>query len=341
MKAIAGTSIDAWLRRLAEDSEVLVPQRRPGGDVVLGALDDAPRTDDYVRLAESPKRILMPQTDDLVRFEGPRGRAALDETRRILFGLRPCDAAAITVMDEFFRRDYADPNYLARRERMRLIVTACSESEETCFCASAGTGPVAGDGFDVQLFGVGDIYLVESGTEAGEQMIERGGELFGDPPADAERLVQDFRRRAEASQQTRLDLERVRRIIRSGAEPEGFWERVADRCLMCGGCAYVCPTCTCYNIVDRPVSEAGGVRQRLWDTCVLGGFTREASGHNPRGRQSLRCAHRYLHKLGGSDSPDRRFRCVGCGRCADACIADVGIINIVTELLSEARDGSA
>ena len=333
IKAIADNQIDAWLARLASEAVVFVPQRRPGGDVVLAPMDEGERAGDYRRLAESPKRILMPQADELVRFEQGRGRAALDSAQRILFGLRPCDAAAVAILDEFFRRDYPDPNYVARRDRMRLIVAACTESEDTCFCVSAGTGPVALDGFDVQLFDLGEMHLAQTGTGEGEEMVQRGGELFTDPPSDAEQQIEQLRRRSEASQTVHLDLERVRQIIRNHAEPADFWQRVADRCLMCGGCAYLCPTCTCYNIADQPTAVGTGVRQRLWDSCVLGGFTREASGHNPRGEQPLRCAHRYLHKLGGSDQPERLFRCVGCGRCADACITRVGMIRVVEELL--------
>ncbi|MHC4982438.1 MAG: 4Fe-4S dicluster domain-containing protein [Planctomycetota bacterium] len=341
MKAVATKSLDAWLRLLAGDAAVFVPQRRGGGDVVLAPIGEAARTADYIRLAESPKRILMPQADELVRFEGGRATASLDETPRILFGLRPCDAAAIAILDEFFSRDLADPNYLARRGRMRLIVSACAGSEETCFCLSAGAGPVAVDGFDVQLFDLGELQLAQAGSDAGEKMIARGGEMFGPAPPDADSRLAQFRRRAEASQHTRLDLHRVRQIIRDRAEPPEFWESVAARCLMCGGCAYLCPTCTCYDVADRPAGEGEGVRRRLWDTCVLSGFTREASGHNPRERHSARCAFRYLHKLGDSDLERPPFRCVGCGRCAEGCLTRLGIIKVVRELLSASEGDTA
>lgn len=337
MKAIAGNSIDAWLERLAREAEVFVPTRSQGGDVILAPLalgeGQAERVVDYIRLAESPKRIFMPQMDDLVRFEKNRGEAVLDAQDRILFGLRPCDAAAIAILDEFFSRDYPDPHYLARRSSMRLIVAACPESQESCFCISTQTGPVAINGFDVQLFDLGEIHLAQVGSEEGQKLIEQGGELFSDPGDDAERRLDEFRRKAEASQQVRLDLSRVREIIRSGSEGEDFWEKVADRCFMCGGCAYLCPTCSCYNIADVATAAGEGLRQRLWDTCVLGGFTREASGHNPRERQSTRCAFRYLHKLGGPDSVVRPIRCVGCGRCVNACISRLGMIRVVQELL--------
>jgi ferredoxin len=334
IRAILPDSIDAWLDKLSAQAAVYVPRRRKGGDVALEPLAQGERARKYRRLAESPKRILLPQMDDLLRFEGGKPRAVLDTTERILFGLRPCDAAAIAILDEFFGRDYPDPNYRARRSRMRLIVSACAESEETCFCGSTDTGPTAVDGFDVQLFDLGDIHLAVTGTPAGEEMISVGGSLFADPPPDAQQRMEEFERKSRQTQKVRLDLGRAQKMIRDHAEPPNFWEKVADRCLICGGCAYLCPTCTCYNIVDRSEGAGKGTRQRLWDTCVLGGFTREASGHNPREAQSLRCGHRYQHKLGGADRAGGRFRCVGCGRCAAACISNVGIIRVVQELLA-------
>ena len=318
IRAIQTASIDRWLEKLSADAVVFVPQQRQGADVVLEPIAQGKRAAKYRRLSESSKRLLLPQIDDLVRFENGRGQPILDTTERILFGLRPCDSAAVAILDEFFGRNFPDPNYGARRQHMRLIVLACMESEETCFCVSAGTGPVA-----------------VAGTPAGEAMIAQGGELFTDPGADAQHRLDEFQQKTQAGQKVRLDLERARKIIVDHAEPDGFWEKVADLCLMCGGCSYLCPTCTCYNIVDRPTGPGKGVRQRLADTCVLGGFTREASGHNPRGAHSLRCGHRYLHKLGGSDVKSRPYRCVGCGRCASTCITRMGIIRVVEDLLKQ------
>ncbi|MHC4295113.1 MAG: hypothetical protein ACYSTL_05960, partial [Planctomycetota bacterium] len=115
IKAIKTDFIDRWIEKLTSDAVVFTPQRRAGGDVVLEPTGSGERTVDYQRLAESPKRILLPQMENLVRFEISRGKAVVDETERILFGLRPCDAAAIAILDEFFMRHCADPNYVMRR----------------------------------------------------------------------------------------------------------------------------------------------------------------------------------------------------------------------------------
>lgn len=330
-RTIAAGSIDHWLGRLAGQTEVLVPTRNAAGDVVL-AVRRGPVDMSLGRLDESPKRILLPQTDDMVDFEGGKARAKLDSTRRVLFGLRPCDSQAIAALDAVFGRDFVDPHYQARREPMSLIVVACQESEKTCFCAAAGSGPVARAGFDVQLVPAGDHYVVVIGSETGAKLVEAGGELFADAPGDPAEAMEACRSRAMETQTARPDLHRVQKVLGQVA-PE-FWDKLANACLTCGGCAYVCPTCTCYNIADRRVAEHTGVRQRLWDSCAMEGFAREASGHNPYGAQSYRCLRRYAHKLGGSDLPGQSFRCVGCGRCIAACISGLGMIRVVEELLA-------
>lgn len=336
IRAIQPEKIDAWLDALAQAATVYTPQQRVGGDIILAPRgEQGPRRSDYRTTANSPRDILLPQGDEIVRFDAGRGEARLDTTDRVVYGVRPCDAAAVAVADELFLGEPVDPNYAARRNRMKMIVVACEDSAEGCFCISTRTGPVAVAGFDVQLYDLGDVLLAEPGTEAGQALIDAGGERFTDPPVGWEDRLEGFRRRAEEAQPKRYDLDRVRELIDNYDEPEDFWREIAHQCLICAGCAYICPTCTCYNIVDVVEDkDAGrGQRKRLWDSCVLGGFTKEASGHNPRAHHWVRCAHRYQHKLGESSLKDGRFHCVGCGRCVRACISDVGILYVVERLL--------
>jgi formate hydrogenlyase subunit 6/NADH:ubiquinone oxidoreductase subunit I len=412
VKSIKKADLKRWLSRISERVQLYVPQRRHGGDVVLGPWGAGELELRYGRLLESPKRLLLPQADPLFRFEGYRVEGLFDERERVLFGVRPCDAAAMAILDQFFEEHFPDPHYLARREHLALIVLACNEPEATCFCPSTGTGPFARSGFDVQLIDLGDTFLVQVATEKGEALVEMGRELFQEAPAGWQELLERWQEQASVKFQVSLDLQRAAELVRTGTEPEGFWESVAKRCLMCGGCAFICPTCSCFEMADIVAREAParsgesegpkapersetssqapqavrrgesetppdqgegrkqprGARVRLWDSCVLAGFTREASGHNPRQEQERRCARRYQHKLsrpvGGSGGgggvaepaeadgdrsldlsarpPKRpesaegalqlRFRCVGCGRCVEACLSSLGMIQVVREL---------
>jgi len=339
LKRLRKADVPAWLQAMAQTSTVFAPTARGPDEVVLAPLDPRRLTLDFGRLAESPKRILLPQTEPLLGWEGDRAEPLTDATPRILFGLRACDAAAIAILDAFFEREYPDPNYLARRRHTRLIVLACRKSQESCFCTSTGTGPVLSEGFDLQMVEDGEAYLVQVGSEAGEAMLAAAGDLVQDAPAGAESRWQAAAD-AAAEGQPALALPAAADAIRQGTEPEGFWESVADRCLLCGGCAYVCPTCTCFTVYDRPepaaVGEAStGRRVRTWDACVLEGFTREAGGHNPLPDRAARCRRRYEHKLTGSEHPAYPFRCVGCGRCTEVCLGRLGMTRILRDLAGE------
>ncbi len=333
LRRIDTVDVPNWLAEVASQLEVWAPTLRGPNDVVLAPFDEERLTLDYGRLAEPVKRILLPQADAIFGFERGEVEGNYDTTRRMLFGLRPCDAAAIVILDEFFRQNFVDPHYFSRRQNMVLAVLACSQPEQSCFCASAGTGPVAEGGFDLQFFDFGDYYLVETGSEEGEKLLTDGGRYFKEPSADYGHRLDEFRKKAESSFITEVGLERAAQLVRGRTDLGEFWQWVAERCMMCGGCAYLCPTCTCFDFYDRTEPTEKGERIRIWDSCIFAGFTREASGHNPRGQQDQRCYRRYEHKLESPDPGNLRFRCVGCGRCVDACLSELGMVQVVKKLL--------
>jgi len=353
VKRIRKTDVEPWLGSLTDQADVFVPTERAEGEIVFDKLEEGNLRLDYGRPVESLKRLLFSQMEPILRWKGADVEPVVDQKPRIVFGVRPCDAAALLILDEFFRRNFVDPYYHERRLHMRLIVMVCERSEESCFCSRTGTGPVAAEGFDLQMLPDGDSLLIWTGSDAGEKMIARD-KRFTKAPDDWEQRRDALAERVSAEQPD-LDFARAAQIIRDHEEPEGFWEDVAAQCLVCGGCAYLCPTCTCFTFFDRPDKGSGstgsppratsrgggdtdsGQRLRTWDSCILEGFTREASAHNPYPSAHLRCARRYVHKLTGSDLPSLPFRCVGCGRCVDACISHLGMIKVIRELLQGAE----
>jgi ferredoxin len=120
------------------------------------------------------------------------------------------------------------------------------------------------------------------------------------------------------------------RLISAGEVAEKVWEEVGNRCLECGGCSYVCPTCTCFTVADRGVGDGATERVRLWDSCALSGFTRMAGGHNPRKAVHDRRNRRFFRKLSHYFiQRELSVACVGCGRCVEVCHGDVGMPSVV------------
>jgi sulfhydrogenase subunit beta (sulfur reductase) len=127
-------------------------------------------------------------------------------------------------------------------------------------------------------------------------------------------------------------------MLKDGSSDQKVWEYFGRKCIVCGGCTFVCPTCTCFNVYDHERAPGSGIRARAWDACLYGGFTREASGHNPRGTQALRLKRRHEHKLlyyNETDIQGSLCGCVGCGRCSDYCPVHIGALEVVKEIAAK------
>ena len=232
----------------------------------------------------------------------------------------------------FMSRDRKDVYYNARRNAATTIVMACSGPQnETCFCTTTRSGPVAQKGFDLQLYDMGDAFLIEIGTPRGEEL------LSAIPLADvddslARQQIEEFKQKAiQNIPEVKAVIEAMNKL-KDGNADEKIWDSFGQKCITCGGCAFVCPTCTCFNVYDHQSSPGNGLRARTWDACLYGGFTREASGHNPRASQALRLKRRHEHKLLDFNSIDIQGSlcgCVGCGRCSDYCPVHIGTLEVV------------
>lgn len=326
---------------LRADHEVIAPFRGRGRDTYFDVVSDANRDRIEIHLPNPyypPKRYVFPHLQRMMRIErrgdGGLTFAATDETRkRAIFGIRSCDVKGIAHLDRFYLgREFRDAYYERMRQSLFLVNVACTEAQDIdddCFCVCADTGPAAREGFDLQLFDLGDAFLAVAGTAKGEA-------LFADPifraatPAHVDRrraILEEVRKRFKTA--TSWYAAAVRYVTRGGI-PERAWEEVGHRCLECGGCSYVCPTCTCFTVSDRPTGAGDIERVRMWDACALGGFTRMAGGHNPRKAVHDRRNRRFFRKLSHYFiQRELSVSCVGCGRCVNVCHGDVGMPSVV------------
>ena len=251
-----------------------------------------------------------------------------------LFGVRPCELHGIAMQDQvLIRGRFSDRDYAARREGAFIVAANCYEPGGTCFCTSMGTGPQAESGYDLALTEIleGDHrILVTAGSERGAQMLS----ALPRRPAASEDL--DAAARAIAGAEARMgrsvDTTDLRELLASNLEHER-WDDVAERCLTCGNCTLVCPTCFCTSVDD--VTDLTGdhsERVRKWDSC----FSVEYSYiHGGSVRPSGRARYRQwlTHKFGTWWDQFDSSGCVGCGRCITWC--PVGID--VTEELAAIR----
>lgn len=331
MKRLKKDNVVSFLKEMNKKEKVFCPQSVDGRDLMFMPLEEGVYTGNIGKTTISAKTVLFPQTEEILSFTEKGISKTIDASKTLLFGIRPCETKAIQFVDQFMTRDnFIDPHYQSRREKVTTIAIACHEPpSDTCFCVDAGGMPYLENGYDVQLFDAGDYYIALSGSEHGEEIL--ANEYFEKGDEEDKERLEEIKNKALHSQKNSPGMRKAIEILRGNKPDEAFWEGLADRCINCGGCVYVCPTCTCFNVYDLP-SQGGHIRCRSWDACVHAGFTRETSGHNPRPTQGSRLARRHEHKLKFDIVNFKESGCVGCGRCSDTCPVGLGAIEIIQEL---------
>ncbi len=332
MKILPKQEVEGLLTKMNRNARVYSPQRTERGDVLLMPLWDGSYTGDIGKTPLSAKVCLFPQMEDILAFERDGISKITEQGETVVFGIRPCDMRAIAFTDRFMMRDnLVDPNYSARRNAMTCIVVACSEPpSETCFCKAAGGELFLTDTpHDVQLFDAGDYFIALAGSEKGEGIL--ADSCFKWAAEEDRRKLDGIKENASRARMATNGVQSASEKLLANKLEDSFWEDLSQRCIKCGGCVYVCPTCTCFNVHDYP-GESAFLRCRSWDTCLFSGFTRETSGHNPRPSQGARLARRHEHKFKYDLMNYHEIGCVGCGRCSDACPVGLGAIEIIHEI---------
>lgn len=288
------------------------------------------------------KRFLHPPTFSLGRAQrteqGFEWIPSTDPPPRYAFlGVRACELHAIAILDRVMTGGpYLDPIYAARREAVLLIAVQCAVAGGTCFCASLGTGPKAPPGADLVLTELPDAFIVEIGTERGAALM---AEIPGAPATDADQAaVEAVLAKTARTMGRRLDTADLPALLYRNLE-HPRWEEVAQRCLTCGNCTMVCPTCFCFTVEDtNDLTGSWTERIRRWDSCFTTAFTYTAG--RPI-RQSAKARYRQwlTHKLSSWWEQFGTSGCVGCGRCITWCPVGIDLTEEVAAI--RATDGAA
>ena len=232
----------------------------------------------------------------------------------------------------FLEGKFQDAYYKARRDNLLVVTRTCDSPCSTCFCHWTGGGPADPTGSDVLLTAVNGGFVLEAVSEKGEAFLASTKLADGSDKMDEAKAA---REKAAASQQPAPDLSKAARRLEQRFTDVDFWAEQTAKCLSCGACTYMCPTCQCFNISDEG-NTLEGRRLRSWDNCMSPLFTREASGHNPRTAKALRMRNRVSHKYWyAPDYSDGRFACTGCGRCIKQCPVSLDIREIVLNAIAD------
>ncbi len=331
---ISQAELEAWLDGIT-NARTLIAPRQVSGIILYRPVAKSneivwhgktPRPALSGRPVLSAKEIFFPPTERLFLIQKTGQEFHLEETfpdwETVVFGVRPCDARGVKLLDTLFLdTNPVDSFYARRRGNTTLIGLACKELSPTCFCTSVGGAPDDAHDMDIMLYETEGGYLAEAVTEKGRFLIP-GGEW---------RETTDSPRQSTYSGQFP--------VPGKGKWPEHFndeyWTKTSERCLSCRACAFVCPTCRCFAVRDEMVKPGEFERIRCWDSCAGENYRRVAGGHKPRAEKSERLRNRFFCKfyyypeqygLGTASA------CTGCGRCIEVCPAGVDITEALMDL---------
>lgn len=336
LKILKNSNLPKLIERFKLQGYTVLAPVRKGKAVEVEQVDslDAIALDALLS-TQSAKKAAFPKVEKVLEFtldksgvrQFPVDPDSCEET--VLFGVRPCDASGFKSLDAIFGEAPSDHFYLGKKKKTTIISFSCPTADEYCFCTSVGGGPGNTEGSDLQLTAVGnEEILVEILTERGKEAAGLFTDLFTEAPGSIEknRFLADVP----------IVFEPGRVVEKTGASFSNMelWLDQSLRCIGCGACAFVCPTCACFDFQDEQNTKKG-VRLRLWDSCGFSLFTLHTSGHNPREVQSQRWRQRIMHKFSYMPEQFGIVGCEGCGRCSRACPADMNIKEHLTSIAAQ------
>jgi len=276
------------------------------------------------------KDFFFPKTECIATFVNTKNEIAINDAHApvepfILYGVKPCDAEALTILDKVFLSAPVDTFYENRRKNATVITAMCTKPDETCFCTAFNIDPQAQEYGDVATFVIEDTIYWKPLTEKGEKLTEKIS--VGNKMIPTEKcFVGDASPTFSNLTLGNFTPQNLMQLFNHPA-----WENLHKTCLACGTCTFTCPTCHCYDIQDHNTGEKI-IRHRCWDSCMYSDFTQMAHS-NPRTSQLERFRQRFMHKLMYfPENNDGQFACVGCGKCVQNCPVGLHIVKVAKAL---------
>ncbi|MDD5311940.1 MAG: 4Fe-4S dicluster domain-containing protein [Dehalococcoidia bacterium] len=287
-----------------------------------------------------PKKYFFPQTETVLKYEAganPRVEPVVEEKSMCIIGVHPFDIRGILLFDAVYGGNNPDPNYFLKRNNTVIIGVDCLKPNPKAFAASMGTA-ATDEGFDLMLTDIGDSYFVTVGTTKGENLLKKHAKAKDAKGGDLEKRD---KARNDALKNYKVSLkmkpEEIPALLDANWESKVFHDK-SETCFSCGSCVMVCPTCVCFDVQDdMALSLKGGERYRRWDGCMLTEFAKVASGENFREHKEQRFRHRMYRKGKYLVERYKYLGCVGCGRCATHCLAEIASPAETFNLIKEAK----
>lgn len=279
------------------------------------------------RASAPPKMFFFPASD------------VLDEPSTFpaaILGVKSCDIRLLHTTDNIFLGGVAEDDFYKRKRADTLIISAdCTDCRESCFCVKMGVNPWPEKNFDINLSPITEGFVVECGSNVGEDLVRQSPNLFQKAIEQQTREKEKHRRAVAekvAAQNARFTWKEFGKIVEE-TENSALWkDDIAKTCVECDGCRWVCGSCYCFLLGE---TENFWDKTRTWDSCQSAGYARVAGGANPRRDKYRRLLNYYLCKLVYRPKNFGLAACSGCGRCIEVCPGKIDIRESLQKLFSQ------
>lgn len=339
-KLIAKDKIQDFLKALAAKFTVVAPVERGDAPAEFRELEagDTPILDGSKPMM-SPKDYLLPRYEVLVKVNTAGGSASVEtplpeDKPRVMLGAWLADAQAIQVLDRvFLDKKFVDPYYARRRENLTVVAVMPAEMRWSWFCGSVDDVEQWKANVDAVMYDLGDKFYFEAISEKGKALAEGLGDAAESDATAKNELWAKFK-------STGVLPFAGKALYENLAWDDPIWAEIAQKCVACGMCSYMCPSCSCFDIQDETCGSCVE-RYRCRDTCQFEDFTLMGHGHNPRNNQVPRSRQRLMHKFMYQHQQFGVVGCTGCGRCVELCPVNVDIREVLTRTCSEKAEQTA
>ena len=319
---ITEASVGSLLDAMSKSNRRVLGPKLVGGRIEIAEIKSLGELVKDGQSVVSAKGTVFPKVERLLKYRFEGKNVALEDVEpqakpTVLFGIRPCEARSFAALDVVFNWDYKDKFFNARLANTAVVAISCTKADSSCFCTSLGSRPDDTQGSDILLSPiVAGGFLAQVLTDKGKALVALAKDAF-------QPLVGDAPVVPPATVTPAFDAKALQQKLATKFDSP-LWAEQSLRCIGCGACAFVCPTCVCFDIQDEADTRQGQ-RLRAWDSCGMRMFTLHASGHNPRDKQSQRWRQRVYHKFAYYPERINPLGCVGCGKCSRACPVDMNL----------------
>ncbi|MDP8299432.1 MAG: 4Fe-4S dicluster domain-containing protein [Candidatus Tantalella remota] len=337
------SDLDKMIQHLKKEHRVVAPVAKENLFVFADVENAEEITLEYLPTILPPKKYFFPPKQVLGEFtmgETKMSSTTVEVEPTVIFAAHTCDIDGMECLHTVFRNDPVDPYYKKIEKEIAVIGYECMfPCDECATCVTMDTH-VPKAGYDAMMTDAGDKFIIHINSKKGDALISNNPIFKEVESGTAKEEIKKLR----AAKLKKFDV----KLKASYSELPGIfadsydsdvWEGVGKRCVSCGNCTAVCPTCYCFDMYDEvKLDISGGERKRVWDSCQLEEFAEVAGNENFREERSSRQRHRYYRKFDYPVKKYNKFFCTGCGRCTRACMAEISLVETVNDITKENKN---